>query len=81
MTQPLSSPSHGSGSRKSIVQHGHQAQRWLSGLAVLCNGNKDENPNAADLQPSPLCSLQGVSPPLPLGLSLEFQRRLVEVLA
>lgn len=47
------------------------------GEAVLCNGNKDKNPNAADLQPPPLCFLRekGVSLPLSLGHSLEFQRR------
>ena len=64
-------------SSKSAVQLGRQAQRWLSGLAVLCNGNKEENPNATDLQPSPLYSPLGVCLPLSLDLSLEFQRSLV----
>ena len=52
-------------------------ERRLSGLAVECNGNKDENPNATDLQPSPSCSSWGgVLASVP-GCLIEFQGRLV----
>lgn len=68
MTQLLLSLRRGSGSGKSIVQHGLATEGWLSGLAVLCNGNKDKKPKAADLQPSPLCFAQGAGLTLTLAL-------------
>lgn len=50
---------HASGSRKSIVPHCLGAKGWLSRLAVLSNGNKDKNPNAADLWPFSFCVSPG----------------------